>query len=116
MVCAVIDESVLRRSVGGHEVRIGQLKHMQHLAPLRSTTIQVLPMACEDHSALEGPFILLTPGGGQQLAYLEVRSTNRLVTDAEEVRIPAARYGSIRGQALSPHEPLALIEELSGER
>ncbi|MEF9910050.1 Scr1 family TA system antitoxin-like transcriptional regulator [Streptomyces sp. P5-A9] len=78
--------------------------------------MQVLPMACEDHSALEGPFILLTPGGGQQLAYLEVRSTNRLVTDAEEVRIPAARYGSIRGQALSPHEPLALIEELLGER
>ncbi|MER7944197.1 DUF5753 domain-containing protein [Streptomyces sp. NBC_01708] len=77
MVCAVIDESVLRRSVGGHEVRIGQLKHMQHLARLRSTTIQVLPMACEDHSALEGPFILLTPGGGQQLAYLEVRSTSR---------------------------------------
>ncbi|MEU1124889.1 helix-turn-helix transcriptional regulator [Streptomyces sp. NPDC005899] len=116
MVSAVIDESVLRRSVGGHEVRIGQLKHMQHLARLRSTTIQVLPMACEDHSALEGPFVLLTPKGKQQVAYLEVQSTNRLITDAEEVRILAARYGSIRGQALSPHESLALIEELLGER
>ncbi|MFJ8754709.1 helix-turn-helix domain-containing protein [Streptomyces sp. NPDC102441] len=116
MVSAVIDESVLRRAVGGHEVRIGQLKHIQHLAQLRSTTIQVLPMACEDHSALEGPFILLTPRGRHQLAYLEVQSTNRLVTDAEEVRILAARYGSIRGQALSPHESLALIEELLGEQ
>ncbi|MFD3607239.1 helix-turn-helix domain-containing protein [Streptomyces atroolivaceus] len=116
MVSAVIDESVLRRSVGGHEVRVGQLKHMQHLARLRSTTIQVLPMTCEDHSALEGPFILLTPRGRQQLAYLEVQSTNRLITDTEEVRILAARYGSIRGQALSPHESLALIEELLGER
>ncbi|WP_327119874.1 helix-turn-helix domain-containing protein [Streptomyces sp. NBC_01341] len=115
MVSAVIDESVLRRSVGGHEVRAAQLEHMQHLARLRSTTIQVLPMACEDHPALEGPFILLTPKGGQQLAYLEVQSTNRLVTDAEEVRILAARYGSIRGQALSPGESLALIEELAGE-
>ncbi|MFD4033173.1 Scr1 family TA system antitoxin-like transcriptional regulator [Streptomyces sp. NPDC058637] len=73
-------------------------------------------MTCEDHSALEGPFIPLTPKGRQQLASLEVQSTNRLITDAEEVRIPAARYGSIRGQALSPHESLALIEELPGER
>lgn len=116
MVSAVIDESVLRRSVGGCEVRNGQLKHLQHLARLRSTTVQVLPMACEDHSALEGPFILLTPKGRGQLAYLEVQSTNRLITDAEEVRILAARYGSIRGQALSPHESLALIERLLGER
>ncbi|WP_405809674.1 helix-turn-helix domain-containing protein [Streptomyces sp. NBC_01520] len=116
MVSAVIDESVLRRSVGGDEVRNGQLKHLQHLARLRSTTVQVLPMACEDHSALEGPFILLTPKGRGQLAYLEVQSTNRLITDAEEVRILAARYGSIRGQALSPHESLALIERLPGER
>ncbi|WP_405391563.1 Scr1 family TA system antitoxin-like transcriptional regulator [Streptomyces sp. NBC_01102] len=62
-------------------------------------------MACEDHSALEGPFILLTPKGRGQLAYLEVQSTNRLITDAEEVRVLAARYGSIRGQALSPTSP-----------
>lgn len=116
MVSAVIDESVLRRSVGGYEVRQGQLKHLQQLARLRSTTVQVLPMACEDHSALEGPFILLTPKGRRQLAYLEVQSTNRLITDAEEVRILAARYGSIRGQALSPHESLAMIESLLGER
>ncbi|MEU5417307.1 helix-turn-helix domain-containing protein [Streptomyces clavifer] len=116
MVSAVIDESVLRRSVGGYEVRRGQLTYLQRLARLRSTTIQVLPMACEDHSALEGPFILLTPRGRQQLGYVEVQSTNRLITDAEEVRILAARYGSIRGQALSPHESLALIEKLLGER
>ncbi|WTP78972.1 helix-turn-helix domain-containing protein [Streptomyces sp. NBC_00178] len=116
MVSAVIDESVLRRSVGGRKVRTGQLEHMRHLATLRSTTIQVLPMGCEDHPALEGPFVLLTPKGGQQLAYLEVQSANRLVTDTEEVRILAARYGSIRAQALSPGESLALIEELAGER
>jgi len=115
MVSAVIDESVLRRAVGGYQVRQGQLKHLKHLSHLRSTTIQVLPMACEDHAALEGPFILLAPRGRPQLAYVEVQSVNRLITDTEEVRILAARYGSIRGQALSPHESLALIEQLLGE-
>ncbi|MFI1395414.1 Scr1 family TA system antitoxin-like transcriptional regulator [Streptomyces sp. NPDC020681] len=115
MVSVVIDESVLRRGVGGHEVRQGQLKHLKRLGQLRSTTIQVLPMACEDHAALEGPFILLTPKDRPQLAYVEVQSVNRLITDAEEVRILAARYGSIRGQALNPRESLALIEQLLGE-
>ncbi len=115
MVSAVLDESVLRRGVGGEQVRRGQLERLLCLARLRSTTIQLLPMACEDHAALEGPFVLLTPKGKQLLGYVEVQSVNRLISDPEEARILAARYGSIRGQALSPHESLALIEKMLGE-
>lgn len=115
MVSAVIDESVLRRSMGGDKVRREQLQQLLRLGRLRSTTIQILPMACEDHAALEGPFILLTPKGKQTVAYVEVQSVNRLITDPEEVRILAARYGCVRGQALSPYESLVLIEKMLGD-
>lgn len=115
-VTAIIDESVLRRCVGGVEVLHRQLKHLMTLGRLRSTTIQVLPLWCEEHGGFEGPFILLTPKGKQQVGYVEVQGVNRLITDAEEVRILAARYGSIRGQALTPRESLALIESLLGEQ
>ncbi|WP_328668253.1 helix-turn-helix transcriptional regulator [Streptomyces sp. NBC_00322] len=115
-VTAVVDESVLRRRVGGSEVLQGQLKHLMTLGNLRSTTIQVLPLGCEEHGGFEGPFILLTPKGKHQVGYVEVQGVNRLITDAEEVRILAARYGSIRGQALTPRESLALIESLLGEQ
>lgn len=39
-----------------------------------------------------------------------------MISDPEEVRILAARYGSIRAQALTMRESLTLIENLLGER
>ncbi|GAA2465156.1 helix-turn-helix transcriptional regulator [Streptomyces macrosporus] len=115
VVTAVIEESVLRRRLGGTEVLRGQLGHLLSLGRLRSTTIQVLPMESEEHGGLEGPFILLTPKGRQQVGYVEVQGVSRLITEPDQVRILAARYGSIRGQALTPRESLALIEKLLGE-
>jgi transcriptional regulator with XRE-family HTH domain len=115
IVTAVVEESVLRRPLGGTEVLRGQLGHLLMLGRLRSTTVQVLPMACGEHGGLEGPFILLTPKGRQQVGYVEVQGENRLITEPDRVRILAARYGSIRGQALAPRESLALIEKLLGE-
>ncbi|MCM2578715.1 helix-turn-helix domain-containing protein [Streptomyces meridianus] len=115
MVSAIIEESVLRRMIGGRDVRFGQLKHLLRLGNLRSTALQVLPMDCDEHAGMDGPFILLTPKGRPQVAYLEVQNVSRLITDSEEVRILAARYGSIRGQALSPRESLSLIEKMLGD-
>ena len=112
MVSAVIEESVLHRLVGGAAVQQGQLAQLLRFGRLRSTTIQVLPMACEGHTGLEGPFILLTPKHRPQVAYVEVQSVSRLLTAPSEVRFVAARYGSIRGQALTPRESLVLIEKL----
>ncbi|TKA12034.1 helix-turn-helix domain-containing protein [Actinacidiphila oryziradicis] len=116
MVTAVIDESVLRREIGGRSVQRGQLKHLLEVGRLRSTTVQVLPLDCHEYAGVDGPFILLTPKSKPQVGYLEVQGVGHLVTDPVEVRMLAARYGSIRGQALSPRESLALIEKLVGER
>jgi hypothetical protein len=69
-----------------------------------------------DNGRFTGPFILLTPKGKPQIGYGEFQSVNRLITDPEQVRMLAARYGSIRGQALNPAESSALIEKLLGDR
>ncbi|HET6353351.1 helix-turn-helix transcriptional regulator [Streptomyces sp.] len=115
IVTAVIDESVLRRQIGGRSVQQGQLKHLLHLGRLRSTTIQVLPLDCEENAGIDGPFILLTPKAKHQVAYVEVQGVSRLITDVEDLRMLAARYGSIRGQALNPRESSTLIEKMLGE-
>ncbi|WP_346012411.1 helix-turn-helix transcriptional regulator [Streptomyces sp. SID3343] len=115
MVSVVLDESVLRRPIGGRDVHSRQIERLLHLGQLRNMTLQVLPMDCEDHAGIDGPFTLLTPKGRQQVGYVEVQSVSRLITDPEEVRILAARYGSIRGQALTPRESLVRIEKMMGE-
>jgi transcriptional regulator with XRE-family HTH domain len=116
MVTAVIDESVLRRRIGGAEVQRKQLRHLLDLGSLRSTTLQVLPLDCDEYTGVDGPFVLLTPKGREQVAYVEVQGVSRLVTDQNRVRTLVARYGGIRGQALTPRRSMALIEQMLGER
>jgi hypothetical protein len=53
--------------------------------------------------------------GGEQFTYMEVQGRSSLLTDREEVRLAAARYGIIRSQALTPRESLGFIEKLLGE-
>jgi hypothetical protein len=116
VVTVVLDESVLRREIGGPDVQRDQLKRLLKFSQFRSMSIQVLPLDCEGYAGLDGPFILLTPKGKPQLGYLEVQGVANLVTDPEEVRMLAVRYGTIRGQALTPRESMALIEKLLGDR
>ncbi|MEU9046719.1 MULTISPECIES: helix-turn-helix transcriptional regulator [unclassified Kitasatospora] len=112
----VIDESVLRRPLGGWDVHAGQLRHILKVAEIRGLEMQVVPLDSTEHAGMGGPFTLLTPPGRPQIAYVEVQHVNRLITDPEEVRRMAARYGTLRGQALNMRESLALIEKILGER
>lgn len=116
MITYVIEEAVLRRPIGGWEVHARQLEELLRCARLRNTELQVMLTERSEHACLGGPFALLTPRRQPQLAYLEVQNEGRLVTDAESVRILAARFSSIRGQALTPTESLVMIEKLLGER
>lgn len=116
LVTFTIEESVLQRPIGSRDVHREQLQRLLKVAPLRNVELQVMPTDRSDHPSLGGPFTLLTPKGKPQVGYLEVQNTSRLVTDVEEVRMLAARYGSIRAQALTPRESLALIEKLLGDR
>lgn len=115
MITAVIEEAVLRRPLGGREVHKEQLRHLLRLGALRNVELQVMPTSRTEHAGMGGSFILLTPKGRPQLGYTEAQNSSRLVTDPEEVRILAAQYGSIRAQALTMQESLALIEKMLGE-
>lgn len=114
-VSAIIQESILRQPFGGRDVQRGQLEHLLRTGQLRHVEIQVMPTASEEHAGMGGPFTLLTPKGKPQVAYLEVQHTSRLITDPDDVRVLAAKHGSIRGQALTPRESLRLIEKMLGD-
>ncbi|WP_129309445.1 helix-turn-helix transcriptional regulator [Streptomyces sp. L2] len=115
MISCVIDESVLRRPLGGPAVHMEQLQHLLRLAGLRNVELQIMPTERTEHAGMGGSFILLTPKGKRQVGYTEVQDSARLSTDPEEVRILAARYGSIRAQALTMQESIALIESMLGD-
>jgi hypothetical protein len=66
-IVAVIDESVLRRPVGGHDAMRRQLDHLLELAADTVTyTIAVTPLDLVHHSGLGGTFELLQFAGRDQ--------------------------------------------------
>jgi transcriptional regulator with XRE-family HTH domain len=111
----VIEESVLRRRLGGRMVTRGQLEQILLIAQRRHVEIQVMPTDREEHAALTGPFTLIETKEGRRIAYVEAYKHSRLFTDRGTVRELEEQYGVLRAQALTPRESLAFVEKLLGE-
>ncbi|MDH6113373.1 transcriptional regulator with XRE-family HTH domain [Kitasatospora sp. MAP12-15] len=116
MVTCIIEEAIVRRPIGDWDIHQAQLEQLLRLGRLRNIELQVMPTILIEHAGLGGPFILLAPKKRPQLGYLEVQKVSQLCSDAEEVRMLAAQYGSLRAQALTPRESLTLVEKMLGER
>lgn len=111
----VIEESVLRRPLGGWGVMRGQLEQILLHGHRRNVEIQAMPVEREEHAGLAGPFTLIETKEGRRIAYVEAQQDSRLYTARKPVREIEEQYGLLRAQALTPRESLALIEKLLGE-
>jgi transcriptional regulator with XRE-family HTH domain len=112
----VIEESVLRRPLGGRAVMRGQLEHVLLYGQRRNVEIQVVPIDLEEHAGLEGPFTLIETRDGRRIAYVEGYKDSRLHTERKAVRELEEQYGILRAQALTPRASLAFVEKLLGEQ
>ncbi|GAT82262.1 DNA-binding protein [Streptomyces sp. F-3] len=108
-------ESTLRRPIGGKMVMRGQLERLLEVGQFSNVDLQVLPLDREENSGLAGSFRLLRLKDGTTVGHVEVQHISRVITDPKEVQLLDMRYGTIRAQALSPRESMALIEKALGE-
>ncbi|MEV6794438.1 helix-turn-helix transcriptional regulator [Streptomyces sp. NPDC051320] len=111
----VIEESVLRRPIGGPAVLQGQLEQIMLHGHRRNVEVQLMPTDRMEHCGLAGPFTLIEKHDGRRMAYVEVQRDSRLHTDRAVVRDVEEQYGIIRAQALTPRESLDVVEGLLGE-
>ncbi|MEW2084679.1 helix-turn-helix transcriptional regulator [Streptomyces sp. NPDC005283] len=115
----ILEESVLRRTIGSEEVMRGQMRHLAECARRRNVTLQVLPLDCGltgEHAGARGGMNLVETPAHDHLVYLEPQDESMLITDPAKVSTYAQRYAKIRAQALGPRESLGLIERLAGDR
>ena len=111
----VLEEAVLRRPIGGTMVWRRQLEHLLEVGRLHNVVLQVMPLNCEVHSGLDGRIEVLKFPDGTAVGRSDGAFNGRPTSDPKQLRILELRYGTIRAQALSPGESLALIEQLLGE-
>ncbi|NUQ95907.1 MAG: helix-turn-helix domain-containing protein [Streptomyces sp.] len=112
----VLEESILRRQVGGPEVMRDQFRRILEYTEPVHMSFQIMPMDRMPHAGLAGPMTLLETPDNQRLVYLEVQRASFLVDDPDEVRDYHHKYGMLRSQALSPDESVRYLHELLGDR
>ncbi|MEU6348653.1 helix-turn-helix transcriptional regulator [Streptomyces sp. NPDC047072] len=111
----VLEEAALRRPIGGTMVWRRQLEHLLEVGQLHNVVLQVMPMNSAVHSGLDGRIEVLKFPDGTVVGRSDGAFNGRPTSDPKHLRILELRYGTIRAQALSPGESLALIEQLLGE-
>lgn len=114
---AVIDESVLRREVGGPDVMAEQLRHIATMAALPYVTIQVVPFSAGPHAGLDGPFLILgfPEPADPDVVYVDSTTDGVYLESPADVRRYTLMFDHLRAAALKPDDSVALIAERAEE-
>jgi hypothetical protein len=111
---AILDEAVLRRTVGGPEVMTEQCRNLLSKHELENVTLQVLPFASGAHAALDGVFNILEfpDAKDPDVVYLEQATSGLILEDPGELKRYAEIFDSLTRQALKPDESASFISSL----
>ncbi|MFF9347319.1 helix-turn-helix domain-containing protein [Streptomyces sp. NPDC014734] len=113
---AVLDEAVLHRPIGGHEVMRKQLQRLLDVVGHRWMQIQVLPFAAGEHASLAGSFTTMRFDDDPDIVYTEDVISGHMTASPDTVREAALRYARLQAAALSVEESAALITRVMEER
>ena len=107
----VINEAVLRRPVGEHEVMREQIEHLAKDREPANITIQILPFNAGAHPAMAGAFHMLTFSDPGDLGIVHVEGTVSAVTleKPEELRSYDEVWGMLQAKALSPEDSRVMM-------
>jgi hypothetical protein len=112
---AVIDEAVLLRRIGNHDLMRGQLRHLAEVSELPNVDLRILPL--DQHSGLvTGAFVIMqfgsqgTPGGTLgDVVSTEALATENYVEGETDTHLYSLFFGSLHDAALSPASSRDLI-------
>ena len=112
-VWLILDESVVRRTIGGDGVMRGQLARLVEASRKPNVTLQVLPFSTGSHAGLRGPFSILEfpERADPDVAYVESVAGIIYLEKEREVRTAAEAFDRLRAAALSPGQSTDLIIE-----
>jgi hypothetical protein len=111
---AIVDEAVLRRTVGGKDVMQEQLRRLLDAGALPNVSLRILPFDSGEHAFLGGPAALLE---FPEIAHFDVVYLEGLAGDYyEEQPSEVARYREeferLGAMALDMHSSVDLIKSL----
>ncbi len=106
---AIVEESVLRRVVGGREVMTEQLEHLVKMSERANIVVQVIPESEGTTAAGGRSFTLLTFKADPTVVYLEDLESARYIRKPDEVSRYTLTFDYLRSNALTDEKSRALI-------
>ncbi|MFM9368629.1 helix-turn-helix domain-containing protein [Streptomyces sp. Da 82-17] len=111
LVHVVLDESCIRRPVGGPKVMAAQLDRLCAFAELPNTVFQVAPYALGERRSFDLPVTLVALADRSQISYAESAQQGRLERDMRFVQPLLTAYHQLQAEALSQVESAAMVQQ-----
>lgn len=111
----ILDETALRRVIGGPEVMRVQYERIIELTEQPNVMFQIMPLTAGGHPGVVGSFAVLgfpqrfTPN----VVYVENMTSALYIEDEKEVHTYSLAFEQMAAMALSPEESVAMLERLA---
>lgn len=114
---AVIDESALRRPVGGVAVLRGQIAQLIEISRRPNVTLQVLPYSVGGHAAAGGPFSILRFAESElpDIVYAEQLTSAIYLDKRQDLELYMSVMDSLSVQAADPDRSVRLLKSIAAE-
>jgi transcriptional regulator with XRE-family HTH domain len=113
-VWSVIDESALRRPLGGRDTMRAQLRHLLEIAELPQVTLQLMPFDRGGHSAAGGSFAILRFAEPDlpDIVYIEQLTGALYLDRREEIDHYREVMNSLSAEAETPADSERLLKRI----
>ncbi|MQS38220.1 helix-turn-helix domain-containing protein [Streptomyces katsurahamanus] len=112
LVYAVLDESCIRRTVGGPGVMAAQVERLAAFAELPNTVLQFAPYDLGERRSFDLPVRLLTLPDRSMVAYAESAQQGRMERDMRFVQPILTAYHQLQVEALSQAASMTMINQV----
>ncbi|MGW5676384.1 DUF5753 domain-containing protein [Streptomyces sp. NPDC003860] len=108
----VMDESCIRRPVGGANVMAEQLQHLASVAEQPNTVLQIAPFAMAERRAFDLPIYLLTMADRSMASYAESAHRGHLDRELSSVLSALSAYHQLQAESLSQASSVEMINQV----
>ncbi|WP_189547144.1 helix-turn-helix domain-containing protein [Streptomyces gelaticus] len=112
MMLVVMDESCIRRPIGGPKVMDSQIRKLVEFAALPHTVLQVAPFGIGERRPFNLPVNLLTLPDRSMVAYAESHAQGHVDRESTSVLPLLTAYHQLQAEALSQAASVAMIEQV----
>ncbi|MFI2672473.1 helix-turn-helix domain-containing protein [Streptomyces albidoflavus] len=110
-LAVIINESVIRRQVGGPAGMRAQIEHLIERASHPAVRVQIVPFRVGIHAGMNGAFTLLKFEDALPIVYLENLGAASVVRKRGDVAQYEEAFTDLQMVAMGPEESLGMIKE-----